>query len=148
MGGAAATVPFGGDQDAAEYGLKAVALNEIFGAVGRHRQILADDRAAGPQNMVAQPSGSLGIVFEHAGAEYRNGWDAGAKRMFMRQLVDAGGETADGGRSPFAEAGADIARKKEAIAARLASADDRDGRFGETRSEEHTSERQSRMRIS
>src|SRR3546814_2824712 len=52
--------------------------------------------------------------------------------MFMRQLVDAGGETADGGRSPFAEAGADIARKKEAIAARLASADDRDGRFGET----------------
>src|SRR3546814_2734712 len=81
--------------------------------------------------MVAQPSGSLGIVFEHAGAEYRNGWDAGAKRMFMRQLVDAGGETADGGRSPFAEAGADIARKKEAIAARLASADDRDGRFGE-----------------
>src|SRR3546814_1448317 len=59
-------------------------------------------------------------------------WDAGAKRMFMRQLVDAGGETADGGRSPFAEAGADIARKKEAIAARLASADDRDGRFGET----------------
>src|SRR3546814_15118522 len=93
MGGAAATVPFGGDQDAAECGLKAVALNEIFGAVGRHRQILADDRAAGPQNMVAQPSGSLGIVFEHAGAEYRNGWDAGAKRMFMRQLVDAGGET-------------------------------------------------------
>src|SRR3546814_17668014 len=80
MGGAAATVPFGGDQDAAECGLKAVALNEIFGAVGRHRQILADDRAAGPQNMVAQPSGSLGIVLEHAGAEYRNGWDAGAKR--------------------------------------------------------------------
>src|SRR3546814_17578272 len=80
--------------------------------------------------MVAQPSGSLGIVFEHAGAEYRNGWDAGAKRMFMRQLVDAGGETADGGRSPFAEAGADTARKKEDIAARIANADDRDGRLG------------------
>src|SRR3546814_4178804 len=82
--------------------------------------------------MGAQPSRSLGIVFEHAGAEYRNGRDAGAQRIFMRQLVDAGGETADGGRSPFAEAGADIARETEAIAARLASADDRDGRFGET----------------
>src|SRR3546814_3715409 len=104
-------LPFGGDQDAAECGLKAVALNEIFGAVGRHRQILADDRDAGSQNMVAQPSGSLGLVFEHAGAEYRNGWDAGAKRMSMRPLVDAGGESADGGRSPFADAGDDLARE-------------------------------------
>src|SRR3546814_14631174 len=124
MGGAAATVPFGGDQDAAEYGLKAVALNEIFGAVGRHRQILADDRAAGPQNMVSQLSGSLGIVFEHAGAEYRNGWDAGAKRMFLRQLSDAGGESDDCGRSPLAAPVAATARQQETNAARIANDDD------------------------
>src|SRR3546814_18132301 len=55
MSGAAETVPSGGDQDAAECGMMAVALNENFGTVGRHPPIISEDSSPRPMNRSAHP---------------------------------------------------------------------------------------------
>ncbi len=95
------------------------------------RQIFGDDASALGEDALAQHARTLGIVFEHAGAQHCDRWDPGPQGMFVGKLIDPGGEAAHCRHAPVTEARANIAGQEITVGAGLARADDGDRRFGQ-----------------